>query len=227
MGKECEEVSGEDEIVEGCDGGIEDGIGRGGAGVAAGAAAAAPGTRVGAGGANGAGVGFAALAGATGGISAGGRTGAVAAEEAATGVVVEGETAGGVAGAAAAAAGPAFLRKSPRATRNVPRACSIAIGFVSTRFAPIRKAAATPACPSTNATISEAALDTEFRAVFSRRLAFSSLWQSTTTASNAWVVNFLTAAKVSEHGSTWKSSSFRTCVMVRAFFSSWQNKRAK
>jgi len=45
-----------------------------------------------------------------------------------------------------------FLRNSPRATRNVPFACSTLMGLVRTRFAPIRNAFATPACPSTTAT---------------------------------------------------------------------------
>src|SRR6266496_1742109 len=47
-----------------------------------------------------------------------------------------------------------FFRNSPLATRRVPFACSTLIGLVSTRLAPMRKAAATPACPSTTATIS-------------------------------------------------------------------------
>src|SRR5215469_418 len=38
-----------------------------------------------------------------------------------------------------------LLRSNPRATRNVPFACSILMGLVRTRFAPIRKALATPA----------------------------------------------------------------------------------
>src|SRR6202008_1511458 len=59
-----------------------------------------------------------------------------------------------LAGAAGFEASLPFLN-SPRATRSVPFACSILIGFVRTRFAPIRNAFATPACPSTTATASE------------------------------------------------------------------------
>lgn len=56
------------------------------------------------------------------------------------------------AGAEAAGATPAAagfpvspLRSNPRATRSVPFACSTLIGLVSTRFAPMRNALATPA----------------------------------------------------------------------------------
>ena len=56
--------------------------------------------------------------------------------------------------AAAAGFAASFFRRSPRATRSVPFACSTLMGFVRTRFAPIRKALATPACPSTTATAS-------------------------------------------------------------------------
>ena len=38
-----------------------------------------------------------------------------------------------------------LLRKSPRATRSVPFACSMLMGLVRTRFAPMRNALATPA----------------------------------------------------------------------------------
>ncbi len=38
-----------------------------------------------------------------------------------------------------------LLRNRPSATRNVPFACSMFMGLVRTRFAPIRKALATPA----------------------------------------------------------------------------------
>src|SRR5271156_774886 len=64
------------------------------------------------------------------------------------------DAAGFTTGIAAGPAGfvPSFLRNSPRATRSVPFACSTLIGLVRTRFAPIRKAFATPACPSTTAT---------------------------------------------------------------------------
>src|ERR1700674_4350273 len=64
--------------------------------------------------------------------------------------------AGFTAGPAALAAGFAasFLRSNPRATRNVALACSTLIVLVKTRLAPIRKAFATPACPSTTATAS-------------------------------------------------------------------------
>ena len=57
--------------------------------------------------------------------------------------------------AAAGADLASFLRNKPRATRKVPLDCSMLIGLVRTRFAPIRKALATPACPSTTATESE------------------------------------------------------------------------
>src|SRR6266496_1823920 len=59
----------------------------------------------------------------------------------------------GLAGGADAFA--SFLRSSPRATRRVPFDCSMLMGLVNTRFAPIRNAFATPACPSTTATESE------------------------------------------------------------------------
>ena len=49
----------------------------------------------------------------------------------------------------------AFL-SSPRATRSVPLDCSTLTGFVNTRLAPILKALATPACPSTTATARQA-----------------------------------------------------------------------
>ena len=47
------------------------------------------------------------------------------------------------------------FRKRPLATRNVPLDCSMLIGLVSTRFAPMRNALATPICPSTTATHKE------------------------------------------------------------------------
>ena len=65
----------------------------------------------------------------------------------------DGTTCSGFAGGAEAAGfavsgvtglAPSFLRRSPRATRNVPFACSTLIGLVRTRFAPIRNAFATP-----------------------------------------------------------------------------------
>src|SRR5258707_104988 len=65
-----------------------------------------------------------------------------------------GRDAAGAVPAAAVAGFASFFRKRPRATRNVPLACSTLIGLVSTRFAPMRKAFATPACPSTTATAS-------------------------------------------------------------------------
>ena len=46
----------------------------------------------------------------------------------------------------------ATFAQRPRATRSVPFACSTLIGLVRTRFAPMRNAFATPACPSTTAT---------------------------------------------------------------------------
>src|SRR5271166_3377738 len=48
-------------------------------------------------------------------------------------------------GAEAAGFAGSLLRSRPRATRNVPLACSILMGLVRTRLAPIRKAFATPA----------------------------------------------------------------------------------
>src|SRR5215472_5071520 len=50
---------------------------------------------------------------------------------------------------------PSFFRNSPRATRSVLFDCSILIGLVKTRLAPMRNALATPVCPSTTATDSE------------------------------------------------------------------------
>ena len=121
---------------------------------------------------------------------------------------------------------PSFLRSSPRATRNVPFACSTLMGLVRTRFAPIRKAFATPACPSTTATASADWLFGELRALLKSSVAFCSLSQSTTTASKCSLVNFFTAAKGSVQGITSKSNSLRTCVTVRAVFSSGQKRSA-
>src|SRR5579862_6352792 len=92
---------------------------------------------------------------------------------------------GFAAGVAAALAGfaPSFFRNNPRATLKVPFACSTLIGFVSTRFAPIRKAFATPACPSTTATARDDWLLAALRALLNSSVAFCSLSQSTTTAS--------------------------------------------
>ena len=133
--------------------------------------------------------------------------------------------------AAAADAGVAgfpasFLRKSPRATRSVPFACSTLIGLVRTRFAPIRNAFATPACPSTTATARDDWLAGVFRALLNNNVAFCSLSQSTTTASKCSPINFLTAPNGSVQGLTVKSNSLRTCVTARAVFSSGQNKSA-
>src|SRR5713226_5102224 len=47
------------------------------------------------------------------------------------------------------------FRSKPRATRSVPLHCSTLIGLVRTRLAPRRNALATPAWPSTAATVSE------------------------------------------------------------------------
>ncbi len=121
---------------------------------------------------------------------------------------------------------PSFLRNKPRATRNVPFACSTLIGLVSTRFAPMRKALATPACPSTTATASAPWLLGALRALLNSNVAFCSLSQSTTTASKRSLMNFFTAAKGSVQGVTLKSRSPRTWVTVRAVFSSGQNRRA-
>jgi len=119
-----------------------------------------------------------------------------------------------------------FLRNSPRATRNVPFACSTLMGLVRTRLAPMRKAFATPACPSTTATARADWLFAVLRALLNSNVAFCSLSQSTTTASKCSPINFLTAAKGSVQGITVKSNSPRTCVTVRAVFSSGQNKSA-
>jgi len=164
---------------------------------------------------------------------------AVATGAAVRGVAPLGTTSTGLAGAGALAAGfccaavaagadfaVSFLRSSPRATRNVPFACSTLIGLVRTKFAPIRKAFATPACPSTTATASDELLLGELRALLNSNVAFCSLSQSTTTASKCSPINFFTAAKGSVQGTTVKSNSLRTCVTVRAVFSSGQKRRA-
>src|SRR5579859_5308833 len=80
--------------------------------------------------------------------------------------------------------------------------------------------------PSTTATASDVWLDAEFRALLNNNVAFCSLSQSTTTASKCWPISFLTAAKGSMQASTVNSSSLRTCVTVRAVFSSGQKRRA-
>src|ERR1700756_1306014 len=61
------------------------------------------------------------------------------------------------------------LRSRPRAPRSVPLACSTLMGLVSTRLAPMRNALATPACPSTTATASEAWFADELRALLNSR----------------------------------------------------------
>ena len=118
------------------------------------------------------------------------------------------------------------LRSNPRATRRVLLACSTLIGLVNTRFAPMRKAFATPDCPSTTATASEAWFEVELRALLNSRLAFCSLSQSTTIASKCWPINFLTATKGSAQASTLNSNSVRTWVVTRAVFSSGQKSSA-
>ena len=118
------------------------------------------------------------------------------------------------------------LRNNPRATRSVPLACSTLIGLVNTRLAPIRKALATPACPSTTATASDAWLELEFRALLKTRVAFCSFSQSTTMASKCCAISFLTAANGSVAVSMLNSRSLRTCVTTRAIFSSGQNRSA-
>ena len=110
-------------------------------------------------------------------------------------------------GAAVAGFAGSPLRSNPRATRSVPLACSTLIGLVSTRFAPMRNAFATPACPSTTATASDVWLDVELRALLNKSVAFCSLSQSTTMASKCSAINFLTAAKGSLQDSTENSSS--------------------
>src|ERR1017187_9059130 len=136
----------------------------------------------------------------------------------------------GIAADAPVAAAPglagSLLRRSPRATRSVPLACSMLMGLVRTRLAPRRTALAPPACPSTTATASDAWLDVELRALLNNNVAFCSLSQSTTTASKCWPINFLTAANGSVQDSTLNSSSLKTCVTVRAVFSSGQKRRA-
>ena len=129
--------------------------------------------------------------------------------------------------AGADAFGPSVpLRSKPRATRSVPFACSTLMGLVRTRFAPIRNAFATPACPSTTATASDDWLELELRALLNSSVAFCSLSQSTTTASKCCAMSFFTAANGSVQGSTVKSRSFKTCVTVRAVFSSGQKSNA-
>src|ERR1700688_834603 len=115
---------------------------------------------------------------------------------------------------------PSLLRNSPRATRKVPFACSTLMGLVRTKFAPIRKAFATPACPSTTATASADWLCAVLRALLNNNVAFCSLSQSTTTASKCSAISFLTAANGSVQGVTLKSSSLSTWVTGRAVFSS-------
>jgi hypothetical protein len=145
-----------------------------------------------------------------------------------TGLAAGAEFTGFTAVVAAGVAGFAesFLRRSPRATRSVPLACSTLMGLVRTRFAPIRKAFATPACPSTTATASADWFDCELRALLNSSVAFCSLSQSTTTASKCSAINFFTAAKGSVQEHTSKSNSLRTCVTVRAVFSSGQKRSA-
>ncbi len=92
-------------------------------------------------------IGLAVGAATEGGTRLGGAT---SAGFATTGAAAAGLTAAG--GVTVAGLLDSFLRKSPLATRNVPFACSTLIGFVRTRLAPMRKAFATPACPSTTAT---------------------------------------------------------------------------
>src|ERR1700688_509616 len=121
---------------------------------------------------------------------------------------------------------PSLLRNSPRATLKVPFACSTLMGLVRTKFAPIRKAFATPACPSTTATASADWLCAVLRALLNNNVAFCSLSQSTTTASKCSAISFLTAANGSVQGVTLKSSSLSTWVTGRAVFSSGQKRRA-
>ena len=118
------------------------------------------------------------------------------------------------------------LRRSPRATRNVPFDCSTLMGLVRTRFAPKRKALATPACPSTTATDSAVLFKLELRALLNSNVAFCSFSQSTTTASKRCPISVLTAANGSDEGSTRNSRSVNTWVRTRAVFSSGQKSRA-
>ena len=99
-------------------------------------------------------IGFLACAAAlTAGLTVGGaigRGGSADGLAVADGAVFAGEGVGaGVEAAWAAPGAAAFpgspLRSNPRATRSVPLACSTLMGLVSTRFAPIRNALATPA----------------------------------------------------------------------------------
>jgi hypothetical protein len=162
-----------------------------------------------------------------------GVTGTTGREEATLGTSVGLAGVGAVVGGlgVAVAAAPAglalsFFRNSPRATRSVPFACSTLMGLVRTRFAPIRKAFATPACPSTTATAKADWLFGELRALLNSNVAFCSLSQSTTTASKCSLINFFTAANGSVQGTTSKSNSLRTCITVRAVFSSGQKRSA-
>ena len=143
------------------------------------------------------------------------------------GGAITGEFTGGRTGVSEAGFVPTSpLRNKPRATRRVPLDCSTLIGLVRTRLAPIRKALATPAWPSTTATESEDWLIPEFRALLNNSVAFCSLSQSTTTASKCCAMSFFTAANGSLQGSTVKSSSVKTWVTTRAVFSSGQNNNA-
>jgi len=66
----------------------------------------------------------------------------------------------------------------------------------------------------------------EDRVLFNNRRAFSRFWQSKMTVSKRSVVTFLTAAKISKHGSTLMPNSPRTMFMAPAVFSSAQSKSA-
>ena len=90
-------------------------------------------------------------AGATGFVPPNGGLGAIGFGGAGAGVGESASTGGGVGTAKlpVAVADPGFvgslLRSNPRATRRVPFACSMLMGLVRTRFAPMRNALATPA----------------------------------------------------------------------------------
>jgi len=87
------------------------------------------------------------------------------------------------------------FRSNPRATRKVPLDCSMLMGLVNTRLAPMRKALATPAWPYTTATAKDAWFELELRALLNINVAFCSFSQSTTRASKRCAISFLTAAK--------------------------------
>ena len=137
---------------------------------------------------------------ATGTGAWGGCTGIVAVDDDCTVL----DSASRAAGSDAAGIGlvASAFRSNPRATRSVPFDCSMLIGLVRTRLAPMRNALATPSCPSTTATERELELEAELRALLNSKVAFCSFSQSTTIASKCCAISFLTVANGSLQRST-------------------------